>query len=110
MIDQRQHHELKVQTETDAVDEATYYYHTHDDDAVELEDSVGYNGDYDDELGELSVHTLQHYLAFDNSMDVDSGVDHNSSFAVGDLAAGVSILKHIAIHDKATDCNYVGDS
>ena len=109
LIDQKLHHEPKVQTEIDVVDEVSLrYYHTHDDDVVELEDFVGYSGDYDGDQDVLCVHNLGCFQTFDSSIGLD--VVHNSSYAVGDAAADVPTLKYSAIHEMASDCNQKGDS
>ena len=116
MVDQKQHRALTVQILTDAFDEVTLYcFLAHDDDDVEcdLEALVEHNGDYDGgEKGESDEYT--HFLPYGSNMGVDvlvlgdAGfvVDavHNSPCAAAEVAAG-PILKHIAIHGKATDCN-----
>ena len=109
MIDRRQHHEPREQTETDVADE-TIRLRAHDDYVVESGDFVGHNGDYDGEEGESSGRTLGHYQSFGNSIgfDAPSFHDHSSSDVVvveGGVVADGPILKHIAIHGKATDCN-----
>ena len=106
MIDRRQHHEPREQTETDVADE-TILLRVHDGYVVESGDFVGHNGDYDGEEGESSGHTLEHFQTFGNSIDLDdpSFVDHSSSYVVGDVVADGPTLKHMAILGKASDCN-----